>query len=382
MTANGATRKPPQAARSERQGEAAQHAEGERSQSGLPSEVQLAGYRWPAEWEPHAATWLSWPHNPETWPGRLPEVEAAFVEMVRALAGRETVRIDVANESMADGVARRLRAGGVETSRGVELHLFPTNDAWVRDHGPVFVTRGRERAVVDFGYDAWGGKYPPWHLDDAIPRQVAAALGLPRYEAGFVLEGGSIDGDGRGSVLTTESCLLNPNRERGRTREGMERRLAHFLGARHVIWLGDGVEGDDTDGHVDDLARFVAPGVVVAAVEADAGDANHAPLADNLRRLRAARDADGKPLTVATLPMPPRLDAGGLRCPASYANFYVANGVVLVPVFGARSDRRALAVLAELFPGRDIVGIPSQDLVAGLGAVHCLTCQEPAPGTP
>jgi agmatine deiminase len=361
--------KPPQAARSE--------AQPSERQSGFPA---ADGYRWPAEWEPHAATWLSWPHNPETWPGRLPGVEAAFVAMVRALAGRESVRINVANGSMADAVARRLHAAGVATGAGVEFHLFPTNDAWVRDHGPVFLVRGRERAVVDFGYDAWGGKYPPWDLDDAIPRHAAAALGVPRYEAGFVLEGGSIDGDGRGTLLTTESCLLNPNRERGRTREGMERRLAVFLGARHVIWLGDGVEGDDTDGHVDDLARFVAPGVVVAVVEDDPADANHAPLAENLRRLRAARDADGKPLEVVRLPMPPPLQAGGLRCPASYANFYVANGAVLVPVFGAPSDVRALAILRELFVGREVVGIPSSDLVSGLGAVHCLTCQEPGPG--
>jgi agmatine deiminase len=342
------------------------------------------GFRWPAEWEPHAATWLSWPHNPETWPGegRLARVEAAFVEMVRALAPRERVRINVADARMEERVRKLVSAAGPEVERAVDCFHHPTNDAWVRDHGPLFVVRdgpaGRERALHDFRFDSWGGKYPPWDLDDAIPGRIAAALGLRRFAHDFVLEGGSIDGDGAGALLTTEQCLLHPNRGAGRTREGVERTLAEALGARRVIWLGDGIAGDDTDGHVDDIARFVAPGVVVAAVEDDASDPNHAPLRDDLARLRAARDLAGRAFEIATLPMPPPLVDGGVRLPASHVNFLLANGVALVPVFGGRSDAVALAVLRELLPGRDVVGIPSSDLVYGLGAVHCLTQQEPA----
>jgi agmatine deiminase len=340
------------------------------------------GYRWPAEWEPHRATWLSWPHNPETWPGRLERVQGPFVAMVRALQGREEICINAGSEALEAEVRRRLRAGGVDPDRGVRFFRIPTDDAWVRDHGPIFVVRQaggrRERALLDFGFDSWGRKYGPWERDDAVPRRIAESLGLRRFEPGIVLEGGSIDGNGRGTILTTESCLLNPNRGGLRTRDALERVLAEQLAARQVLWLGEGIAGDDTDGHVDDLARFVDAGSVVTVVEPDASDPNHAPLAENLRRLRAMRDADGKPLAVATLPMPPPLVVDGQRCPASYANFYLANGVALVPVFGAPSDARALAVLRECLPGRELVAIPAGDLVFGLGAVHCLTQQEPA----
>jgi agmatine deiminase len=340
-------------------------------------------WRWPAEWEPHRATWLSWPHNPETWPGRLDRAEAAFYTIVRALEGREMVCINVADAAMEERVQRRLRGAGVDVERAVELHRIPTDDAWVRDHGPIFVVRDedgrRERLLLDFVFDAWGRKYPPWDRDDDVPRRTAEALGLPRRRVDMVLEGGSIDGNGAGTLLTTESCLLHPNRGAGRTRESLTKILRETLGATHVIWLGGAVAGDDTDGHVDDLARFVGPRTVVAAVEPDAADPNCAPLARNLERLRAARLPDGRPLDVVPLPMPPPLVVEGQRCPASYANFYLANGVALVPVFGAPQDARALAILRELLPGRDVVGIRSEDLVVGFGAVHCLTQQEPAP---
>jgi agmatine deiminase len=342
------------------------------------------GYRWPAEWERHEATWLSWPHNPDTWPGCLPEAEREYAEIVRALSGRERVRINVRDARMEEGVRRTLAAAGIADA-GVDFHAHPTNDAWVRDHGAIFAVRDgppRERLALDFLYDAWGGKYPPYDLDDAIPAQVAKALGVARAEPGFVLEGGSVDGDGAGTVLTTETCLLKPTRrkpgEAERTKPEMERRLAAWLGARRVIWLGSEVAGDDTDGHVDDLARFVAPGVVVAC-RGDAADAaNEAGLAENLRRLRGARDANGRPLDVIELPMPDPLAWRGERCPASYANFYLANGAALVPVFEAKQDARALAVLREALPGREIVPIRARHLVVGLGSVHCLTQQEPA----
>ena len=346
------------------------HAEGART-------PRAHGFHWPAEWEPHRATWLAWPHNRETWPRSLEAAEEAYEAMVRALQGAETVCITVPDAAREERVRRRLASAGLE--RGVELHVIPTDDAWIRDHGPIFL-RGAagESALVDFGFDAWGKKYPPWERDDAVPRAVAAARGVRRFEAGFVLEGGSVDGDGEGTVLTTESCLLHPNREAGRTRALMEARLRDFLGAERVLWLGDGIAGDDTDGHVDDVARFVGAATVVAVAEADASDPNHAPLAETLRRLRAMRDARGRRLSVVELPMPPPLEVDGARCPASYANFYLANGRALVPVFDAPSDARALAILRECLPGREVVPIRARDLVVGLGAVHCLTQQEPA----
>jgi agmatine deiminase len=337
------------------------------------------GYRWPAEWEPHRATWLSWPHNRETWPDALDAVRASFAAMVAALAPREAVEIGVADDAMEETARAAIRRAGWDPDRNVRFHRWPTTDAWCRDHGPIFVLRsGGEKAIVDFRFDNWGRKYPGWELDDAVPRHVEKALGLPRFASEMVLEGGGIDGDGQGTVLTTESCLLHPNRGPGRTRERMERLLADFLGARRVLWLGEGIAGDDTDGHVDDIARFVAPGVVVAATCDDPADANAAPLAENLRRLRAMTDARGAALRIVELPMPPRLEQAGQRSPASHANFYLANGVALVPVFGHGSDARALAILRELLPGRDVVGIPSAELVSGFGAVHCVTQQEPA----
>jgi agmatine deiminase len=341
------------------------------------------GYRWPAEWEPHAATWLAWPHNVETWPGRLPRAVEAFAAIVAALHAHETVELLVADAAMEESARRCLAEGGVDTDRGVRFRHVPTNDAWIRDYGPIFLVRdggprAERRALVDFGFDAWGGKYSPWDLDDAVPSRMSKRLGLRRFEAGFVLEGGSIDGNGRGTILTTESCLLNGNRGEGRDRETMERRLCAWLGATHVLWLADGIAGDDTDGHVDDVARFVDPSTVVAAVEEDAADPNFAPLAENLRRLRGMRDQDGKPITLVPLPMPPALEIDGLRCPASYANFYLGNGVALVPTFDADEDARALAILRELLPGREIIGVPCAELVRGLGSVHCLSQQEPA----
>ncbi|HKJ25339.1 MAG TPA: agmatine deiminase family protein [Myxococcota bacterium] len=343
------------------------------------------GWRWPAEWEPHAATWLSWPHNLDTWPGCLDAAEAAFAEMVRALHPHEAVRINVGDAALEARARRALEAAGVDAAagHGVHFHRIPTDDAWVRDHGPLFVVRERdgvrETALLDTGFDAWGGKYPPWDRDAGVPTAVARELGLPCLRVAGVLEGGAIDGNGAGTILTTEQCLLHANRG-GIDRAEAEQRLARALGARHVVWLEGGIEGDDTDGHVDDVARFVSPDTVV--VEAADDDAH--PDAPALRsaeaRLRAARDADGRPLRVETLPVPPPVRGpDGAMLPASYANFYLANEVCLVPTFAAPAeDERALATLEALLPGRELVGIDARTLVVGLGAVHCLTQQQPA----
>jgi agmatine deiminase len=332
--------------------------------------------RWPAEWEPHRATWLAWPHNPDTWPGHLEAARAEYAEIVRALQGRERVELIVSDDAAEAGVRRALARVGVDPDRGIRFHHFPTNDVWLRDSAPLFVEDAAgSRLALDFGFDAWGGKYPPWDLDAALGARIARATGAPCEAPGFVLEGGAVDGDGNGTILTTESCLLNPNRERpARSRAQMEERLARWLGARCTVWLLGGIEGDDTDGHIDDCARFVAPGVVVAALAASGPDA--AVLGENRRRLVAAG------LEVHDLPMPPAHRIDGQLCPASYANFYLANGVALVPVFGADTDAHALDLLADLLSDREVIGIPSRNLVLGLGAIHCLSQQEPLFATP
>jgi len=262
----------------------------------------------------------------------------------------------------------------------VTLHDIPTNDCWARDHGPSFLTGPADRppALVDWGYNAWGGKYPPYDLDNDVPRRVAQLTGRRRFTPGIILEGGAIDGNGRGSLLTTEQCLLNENRNRGLSRAEMETYLADYCGATHVLWLGQGIAGDDTDGHIDELARFVGPRTVVAAVEEDPADENHAPLAENYRRLTSMTDQDGWPLQVVRLPMPGARYFGNHRLPASYCNFYIANRVVIVPQFDDPADQVALDTLGKLFPDRQVLGHDAIDLVWGLGAFHCITQQEPA----
>lgn len=346
-----------------------------------------AGFRWPAEWEPHAATWLSWPHNEDTWPGRLPAVERVFARIVAALCPHEDVCINVAGDGMEDRVRSLLAREGVDPDRAVQFVSIVTDDAWIRDHGPIFVVGEgrpgeRERALIDFRFNAWGGKYPPWDRDDAVARAIAQHLELPRVDANWVLEGGSIDGNGAGCALATESCLLNPNRNPRPDRSGaqaheVEEKLAQTLGCDRVLWLADGIAGDDTDGHIDDIARFVAQDRIVVALEDDPHDGNYRLLQENWERLRKLRDHRGQPFDLVPLPMPPAIVSDGQRCPASYANFYLANAVALVPVFDVPTDTRALEILADQLPGREIVGIASRDLVVGLGAVHCLTLQEP-----
>ena len=353
----------------------------------------------PAEWAPHRGTWLSWPHRASSWPGRFEPVPEVFVEIVRQLVPGEEVHINVTGDKMAAEVAERLARVGVHAQGwrappgppvrpsarppfGAFLHQHPTNDAWCRDHGPVFIQRtagsgAKDQAIVDWGYNAWGGKYPPFEDDDVVPTRIARELGLPVFAPGIVMEGGSLDVNGRGTLLTTESCLLNPNRNPGLEKEQIEQYLRDYLGVSRILWLGDGIEGDDTDGHVDDLTRFVDEHTVVTVVEADPRDANYAPLRDNLGRLRRMTDQDGHPLRVIPLPMPPALHHDGQRLPASYANFYVGNAVVLLPAYHPRTDATAQAVLQQCFPTRRVVPIDSRDLVWGLGSFHCVTQQWP-----
>ncbi len=343
----------------------------------------------PAEWEPHRATWLAWPHRRSDWPGRFTPIPWVYAEIVRRLSRVEGVRIMVSDRAMETRARGILRKAGAEEDR-IDFFRFPTDRAWTRDYGPIFVKAGGGRggpAVADFRFNAWA-KYPDFRQDDRVAARAARALGLktivPEAEVEgsrrrVVLEGGSIDVNGRGLLLTTEECLLSPVQARnpGLSRKSVESVLEKYLGARKVLWLGRGIAGDDTHGHVDDLARFVGPGTVVTVEEKDRADANFEPLQENLERLRGMTDQNGRPLQVVTLPMPRPLVFDGQRLPASYANFYIANGLVLVPTFNDPSDRVALGILSELFPDREVTGIHCVDLVWGLGTLHCMTHEQP-----
>ena len=340
------------------------------------------GYTFPAEWAPHAATWISWP-RPEgiSFPGFYHRSIRDVARVVDAISTFEPVCINVPNANYERIVREQLRAAGTRLSK-VTFHHIPTNECWTRDHGPAFVQRTRrgrvETAIVDWGFNAWGGKYPPWDADDAVPTRVAAAIGLPVFHADIVMEGGAIDVNGEGTLLTTTSCLLHKNRNPKKTRAEIEQYLKAYYGQRHVVWLGEGIAGDDTDGHVDDLARFIDPRTIVTAVETDPADDNFHVLADNRRRLDKARDADGRPFTIVELPMPKPVVFEGQRLPATYVNFLFVNGGLLVPTFGDRvHDRQALARLQALLPRRRVVGVDCRALIWGLGAIHCLTQQQP-----
>jgi len=350
------------------------------SRSASAAETPAAlGFRWPAEWEPQEAVWLSWPHNRETWPGKFRRIPAVLAGIAAQISRWEKVRINLARAGQPRARALLERAGA--EAANVEFFDHPTNDAWCRDHGPIFVksTRTGEVALTDWEYNAWGGKYPPYDRDNRIPSRIARALRLRRFRGGMVLEGGSIDGNGRGLLLTTEACLLNPNRNPRLTRAQIERRLRDYLGVRAVLWLGDGILGDDTDGHVDDLSRFFRSDGIVTAVERNRRDGNYAALRENLERLQALRTPSGGKFAIAELPMPAPSFYRGRRLPASYANFLVINGAVLLPTFRQpRRDAAAAEVLAGCFPGRAIVPIDCLDLVWGLGTLHCLSQQQPA----
>jgi agmatine deiminase len=335
------------------------------------------GYRMPAEWEPHAATWLSWPRRETiSFPNTFDRVMPTFRRMVAALIEAEPVCINVCNG--AHEAEARAVLDGLPLER-VTFYRIPSNEPWCRDHGPIFIKRAAEPklAIVDWGHNAWGGKYPPFDLDDVVPTRIAEALDLPVFDGGMILEGGSIEVNGAGALLTTEACLLNPNRNPQLTRAQIEKRLRDFLGVDEILWLGDGIEGDDTDGHVDDLTRFVTERKVVTVVEENRDDPNFEPLQQNLARLREMR-VNGRPLDVVTLPMPARLERDGQRLPASYANYYITNTSILLPTYSDPNDEIVRTTLQQLFPTRKIVGIDCRELIWGLGAFHCLTQQQPA----
>jgi agmatine deiminase len=341
----------------------------------------------PAEWEPHAATWLSWPRREGiSFPDSFDQVLPALRAMVEALIESEQVCINVCNgahEAEARSILRGLRA------ERITFYRIPTNEPWCRDHGPIFLTRDRdprsatgrirrgELAVVDWNYNAWGNKYPPFELDEVVPTRLAEVLKLPVFYPHMILEGGSIDVNGSETLLTTESCLLNENRNPNLSRNEIEQRLRDYLGVRDILWLGDGIAGDDTDGHIDDLARFVGERTVVAVVEENRHDENYEPLQENLARLREMKIGSRNIKTVA-LPMPKKIVREGLRLPASYANFYIANTCVLAPTFADPNDEAALSVLRKCFPSRRVIGIDCRELIWGLGTFHCLTQQQPA----
>jgi agmatine deiminase len=344
-------------------------------------------YRMPAEWEPHSATWLAWPHNRSDWPGKFDAIPWVFADIIRHLARVEDVNLIVASAREKQAAQKVLQLSHVDAKR-VRFHIWPTNRIWTRDSGPLFVKSQNGIALTNWRFNAWA-KYPDWKHDNQLPDRITKKLKLKQFvpviersgkQRHVVLEGGSIDVNGQGIMLTTEECLLSKVQQRnpGLTQRDLEQLFADYLGVEKVIWLGRGILGDDTHGHVDDISRFVAADTVLTAVEPSRADANYEPLLENLRRLRAATDLQGRKLQIVELPLPRPVIFRGQRLPASYANFYIANGLVLVPTFNDPNDRVALNILAGLFPGREVAGIHCGDFIWGLGAIHCMTQQQPA----
>lgn len=336
------------------------------------------GYRFPAEWEPHTSTWLSYPHNEASWPGKIHTIFSFYHDFIRQVSQGELVNINVTGPAMQKEVQQRLIEEGIDPKK-YKLHLHPTNDAWCRDHGPAFLVNPKAhdpKIIVSWNYNGWGGKYPA-ELDMQIPARIGKLLGLPVLHPGIVMEGGSIDVNGNGTLLTTSSCLLNPNRNPLLTQAEIENFLLQYYGNEKVIWLGDGIEGDDTDGHIDDLTRFVNRDTVVTMVEHNRKDTNYKPLKDNLKKLQSMRMADGKQMNLVELPMPAPIYYKGQRLPSSYANFYIANACVCVPVYNCKEDETALDILSGCFKDRPVIGIDSTEIIWGLGSWHCLSQQEP-----
>ena len=338
------------------------------------------GYHFPAEWHPHRATWLSWPHKEASWPGKLHEVYAPYSQFIKTVSAGEEVCINVLDEAMEREATAHLEHAGVDLGR-IAFFRHATNDAWCRDHGPAFLLNPQAadapRIIVDWGYNAWGGKYPPFEQDDVIPTLVGRALDIPVYHPGIVMEGGSVDFNGKGTVLTTTACLLNKNRNPQLNQQQIETYLCDYYGVQQVLWLGDGIVGDDTDGHIDDITRFVNEDTVVTVVEHNRNDENYHILQENLDTLKKMRLINGKQLNIVELPMPAPVSYDGQRLPASYANFYIANAAVVVPTYRDENDQKALDILSACFPDRKVVGIDSTAIIWGLGSWHCLSQQEP-----
>jgi agmatine deiminase len=337
------------------------------------------GFRMPAEWERHDATWLTWPREAGiSFPDAFEKIPAIWAALAKTLAENELVHINVFDEAHEVDIRAALRKADAPLGTRIHLHPFPAYEPWCRDHGPIFVRNANELAVVDWRYNAWGGKYPPCDLDDEVPQHVAKLLGLRLFSPDMILEGGSIEVNGAGTLLTTEACLLNKNRNPELSQKQIEQYLRDYLGVEQILWLGEGIVGDDTDGHIDDLTRFVDETTLVTIVEDDTTDENHALLAENSKRLAAMRQPNGQPWRIVNLPTPGYLEQDGQRLPASYANFYIANEVVVMPAFNHPNDAKARDILQGLFPTRRVIAQPAMDLIWGLGAFHCITQQQPA----
>lgn len=337
------------------------------------------GYYFPAEWYKHKATWLSWPHKEASWPGKIESIYPVYSQFIKILTAGEVVNININDDAMKAKAIQHLQDQQVDLSK-VNFFKHPTNDAWCRDHGPAFLINPQAEAkkmIIDWGYNAWGDKYPPYDLDDVIPTLIAGHYQIPVIHPGIVMEGGSVEFNGKGTVLTTTSCLLNENRNPMHTQEQIEEFLINYYGVEQVLWLGDGIVGDDTDGHIDDITRFVNEDTVVTVIEKNKNDENYEPLQENLKMLKSMRILNGKSLNIVELPMPAPLVYEDQRLPASYANFYIANEAVIVPIFNDPNDQQALEVLSSCFKDRKVIGLDSTDLIWGLGSFHCLSQQEP-----
>ena len=338
------------------------------------------GYYFPAEFAQHHATWLSWPHKEASWPGKIQSIYPKYSLFIKELTKSELVCINVNDDAMKQFAISCLDKAGVDLKQ-VNFYINPTNDAWCRDHGPAFLINPaakEKKVIVDWNYNAWGNKYPPFDLDDVIPTRIASQLGLPVFHPGIVMEGGSVEFNGEGTVLTSTCCLLNENRNPHLKMQDVEKYLYDFYGVKKVLWVNEGISGDDTDGHIDDTIRFVNSDTVLTVVEKNKRDENYEPLQKNLKELSKMRLLNGKQLNIVELPMPERVIYEDQRLPASYANFYISNGSVIVPVFQSSGDDKALQIIQGCFPGREVTGIDSTDIIWGLGSFHCLSQQEPA----
>lgn len=338
------------------------------------------GYFFPAEWHKHTSTWLSWPQNPETWAGdKLKAIYPAYAEFVKIIARGEIVNINVEDEKL-ENIAREVLSKYEADFTNIRFHHFKSNDSWCRDHGPGFLINPKaeqKKLILDWGYNAWGGKYPPYIDDDIIPSKIGEKFNIPVISPGIILEGGSVEFNGKGTVLTTTNCLLNENRNPHLSQKEIEQYLINYYGVSNVLWLGDGIVGDDTDGHIDDITRFVNEDTVVTVMESSSSDANYHPLKENLEALEKMKLENGKSLNIVELPMPKAFYTDGERLPASYANFYISNAAVIVPVFEDKNDDKALDILSRLFKDREVVGVNSKNIIWGLGSWHCLSQQEP-----